>query len=78
MVLRSARRQGIGRALMMAAEEEARRLARTTLVLDTREGEPSEALYRSLGWNLAGVIPKYARSSDGSVDSTVFYYKLLD
>jgi ribosomal protein S18 acetylase RimI-like enzyme len=78
MVLRSARRQGIGRALMMAAEEEARRLGRTTLVLDTREGEPSEALYRSLGWNLAGVIPKYARSSDGSVDSTVFYYKLLD
>jgi ribosomal protein S18 acetylase RimI-like enzyme len=78
MVLRSARRQGIGRALMLAAEVEARRLGRTTLVLDTREGDPSEALYRSLGWQVAGVIPKYARSSDGNLDATVFYYRLLD
>jgi hypothetical protein len=63
---------------MLAAEEEARGLGRTTLLLDTREGDPSEALYRSLGWEVAGVIPKYARSSNGELDSTVFYYKLLE
>jgi GNAT superfamily N-acetyltransferase len=78
MVLRSARRQGIGRGLIVAAEEEARRLGRTTLVLDTREGEPSEALYLKLGWQLAGVVPKYARSSDGSLAGSAFYYKVLD
>jgi GNAT superfamily N-acetyltransferase len=78
MVLTSARRRGIGRALMQAVEAEAGRLGRTTLFLDTREGDPSEALYRSLGWQLAGVIPAYARSSDGNLAATAFYYKLLD
>ena len=77
MVQRTARRHGVGRALMLAAEAEARRLGRTTLVLDTREGDPSERLYRSLGWQLAGVIPRYARSADGALDTTAVYYKLL-
>jgi acetyltransferase len=72
------RRRGIGRALMQAAEAEARRLGRTTLVLDTREGDPSERLYGSMGWQRAGVIPGYARSADGALDPTAFYYKLLD
>lgn len=78
MVLARARRAGIGRALMIAVEEEARRRGRTTLVLDTRRGDPSERLYRSLGWEQAGVIPRYARNGSGGLDATVFYYKLLD
>lgn len=77
MVHRSFRRRGIGRALMLAAEEHARRLGRTTLVLDTRQGDPSERLYRGLGWTLAGAIPRYARSADGSPHTTALYYKLL-
>jgi ribosomal protein S18 acetylase RimI-like enzyme len=77
MVHRAARRQGIARALMLAIEDEARRLERTTLVLDTRQGDPSELLYRSLGYLLAGTIPRYARSADGNLDATAFYYKLL-
>jgi ribosomal protein S18 acetylase RimI-like enzyme len=78
MVHRRARRQGLGRALMLAIEEEARRLGRTTLVLDTRQGDPSEALYQSLGWTLAGTIPRYARSAGGTLDGTAIYYRLLD
>jgi ribosomal protein S18 acetylase RimI-like enzyme len=78
MVLSLHRRRGIGRALMQAAEEEARRLGRTTLVLDTREGDPSERLYRSRGWVRAGVIPRYARSAGNALDATAIYYKLLD
>ncbi len=70
--------RGIGRALMLAAEAEARRLGRTTLVLDTRQGDPSERLYRSLGWELAAVIPRYARSAGGALDASAFYYRLLD
>ena len=78
LVLSSARRHGIGRLLMEAAEAEARRLGRTTLVLDTRQGDPSEALYRGMGWQPAGTIPRYAQSADGTLHTTTFYYKLLD
>jgi ribosomal protein S18 acetylase RimI-like enzyme len=78
MVLSSARRRGIGRTLMQAVEAEAFRLGRTTLILDTREGDPSETLYRALGWQLAGIIPGYARSSNGHLDAAAIYYKLLD
>ena len=78
MVHRRARRQGLGRAVMLALEAEARRHGRTTLILDTRQGDPSEALYRGLGWTLAGTIPRYARSATGALDGTCFYYKLLE
>lgn len=78
MVHRSARRHGIGRALMLAVEEHARRIGRTTLVLDTRQGDPSEALYRSVGWQVAGAIPRYAESADDCLHATAFYWKLLE
>ncbi len=61
---------------MLAIEERARRLGRTTLVLDTRRGDPSEALYASVGYTLAGVIPRYARSANGALDPSAFYYRL--
>jgi hypothetical protein len=62
---------------MLAAEAEARRRGRTTLHLDTRQGDPSEKLYRSLGWQLAGVIPRWAKSADGTLHTTVFYCRFL-
>jgi len=71
------RRQGVGRALMLAVEAEAARLGRTTLVLDTRLGDSGEALYTSLGYQRAGVIPNYARSADGTLHATLIMYKLL-
>lgn len=71
------RRQGLGAALMRALEARARERGRSTLVLDTREGDPSERLYQSLGWIRAGVIPQYARNGHGGLDATVLYYKLL-
>ncbi len=77
MVHTSGRRRGVGRALMLAAQEEARKQGRTTLVLDTRQGDPSEALYRSLGWTFAGAIPQYARSADRALHATAIYYLLL-
>jgi len=77
MVLRSARRHGIGRSLMLAAEDHARRLGRSTLVLDTRAGDPSERLYASVGWQRVGEIPRFAQSAGGTLHATAFYYKLL-
>jgi ribosomal protein S18 acetylase RimI-like enzyme len=78
MVHTRARRRGVGRALMRAAQDEARRRGRRTLVLDTRQGDPSEALYRSLGWAFAGAIPQYARSANGELHATALYYLLLE
>jgi GNAT superfamily N-acetyltransferase len=78
MVHRRARGRGIGGALLAALEQHAARLGRTTLVLDTRQGDPSERLYARAGWILAGTIPRYAESADGRLDASAFYYKLLD
>jgi acetyltransferase len=72
------RRQGIGALLMRALEREARQAKRTTLVLDTRAGDPSETLYTKLGYQRAGFIPEYAQSADGALDPSVFYYRLLE
>ena len=77
MVHTSARRHGIGHALLMILEGEARKHKRTTLVLDTRFGDPAERLYQSLGWTRAGEIPQYARSANGTLHRAVKYYKLL-
>lgn len=71
------RGQGIARALMNALEEAARERGRTLLVLDCREGDPANELYRSLGYVEVGRIPRYARSADGTLEGTVIYYKEL-
>lgn len=76
-VIQSQRRRGTGRALMQAIEQVAREHQRTLLVLDTRQGDSAEHLYRALGYQEAGVIPAYARNASGTLDSTVFFYKLL-
>lgn len=78
LVLRAARRQGVGEALMLAAETAARARGRTLLVLDTREGDDGERLYGRLGYQSAGVIPRYARSVEGRLEGSRFMYKLLD
>lgn len=77
LVHRRARRRGIGTQLMAAVEEAARAEGRSLLVLDTRKGDPSETLYRGIGYTAAGEIPGYARSASGALDATVFFYKRL-
>jgi ribosomal protein S18 acetylase RimI-like enzyme len=71
----SYRRNGIGRLLMQTAEERAKQEGRSLLVLDTREGDPSNNLYKSIGFVEAGSIPNYALSANGQFHATVFYYK---
>ena len=77
IVLSSQRRRGIGRALMQAVEQVTYSAGRTLLVLDTRQGDSAEQLYRTLGYCEAGVIPAYARGASGTLDSTVIFYKRL-
>ncbi|MCA9885702.1 MAG: GNAT family N-acetyltransferase [Anaerolineae bacterium] len=77
MVHTRQRRQGIGQALMLALEDYAIKGGRTLLFLDTRQGDPSEGLYRKVGYIHAGTIPQYARSANGNLHATAFYYKIL-
>jgi ribosomal protein S18 acetylase RimI-like enzyme len=71
------RRRGIARALMTALEDEAHATGKTLLVLDTREGDPSNDLYRALGYREAGRIPGWARDASGVLSTTIFWYKPL-
>lgn len=77
MIHPSARRRGYGRRLLDAAETCAREDKRTLIVLDTRDGDPSNLLYQSHGYLFAGQIPYYARSETGELNATNYYYKLL-
>ena len=78
LVHRRARQQGLGTALMRAAEVEARRIGRTLLTLDTETGSAAERLYERLGWTKFGTVPGYAMRADNSAAETCsFFYKAL-
>jgi ribosomal protein S18 acetylase RimI-like enzyme len=75
----AARRRGIARALMLALEDIAHREGRTLLTLDTVTGSAAELLYRSLGYVVVGVIPRYARGAlTPTLESTTIMYKELN
>ena len=76
-VLTAERGKGIGTELMEAAHAAARAKGRTLLILDTRKGDPAEALYRNLGYTELGVVPGYTRDARGGSHDTVFFYKQL-
>ena len=71
------RRRGVARALMIAAEETARLQGKRLIVLDTREGDPSNLLYASVGYAQGGRIPDWARDASGELTATIFWYKQL-
>lgn len=71
------RRRGIASALMQAAEEIARQQGKLLIVLDTREGDPSNLLYASVGYVQGGRIPDWARDAAGELSATIFWYKQL-
>jgi len=73
----SVRRQGFGRAMMAAIEQEARNARRSLLCLDTESHKPAEVMYRRLGWFLVGEIPDYASSPDGHLRGTMIFYKKI-
>jgi GNAT superfamily N-acetyltransferase len=78
LVHTSARRRGLGEALMLAVETEARRLGRRLLVLDTEAGGAGDRLYERLGWTRFGVVPGYASSADTShLADCAFFYKAI-
>ena len=76
LVHRRARRQGLGAALLRAAEATARECGKTLLVLDTASDD-AERLYERVGWVRVGVIPGYALLPQGGLCGTTVYYRNL-
>ena len=77
LVAPRARRQGLGGALLAAAEACARQMGLSLLVLDTVTGGEAERLYAKGGWTPVGSIPGYALSTDGRPEATTIFYKAL-
>lgn len=77
LVHRAARCQGVGAALLDAAEVCARSAGKSLLVLDTVTGAAAERLYTRQGWQRCGVIPDYALWPDGRLCATTVFYKRL-
>ena len=76
LVHRRARRQGIGAALLAAAEHCALSADRTLLVLDTASSD-AERLYVRRGWQRVGAVPGYALWPAGGFCSTTIFFKEL-
>ena len=78
MVTPAARRRGIGRALLVALDAEARAAGKSLITLDTKTGDRAEPLYRSAGFKVAGVIPGFALDPDrAALHATTYMYKTL-
>jgi GNAT superfamily N-acetyltransferase len=77
LVHRRARRQGLGAALMQAAEATARECGKTLLVLDAVTDGDAARLYARLGWVRVGDIPNYALFPQGGFCSTTVFYRDL-
>ena len=76
LVHRRARRQGVGEALLIAAEQAAVAAGKTLLVLDTANDEAAR-LYARQGWQRCGEIPHYALMPDGAPCATTIFFKFL-
>ena len=73
----TARRTGVGTALMQALDVEALALRRGLLFLDTAVGSDAERLYRKCGYVRVGELPEYACTPNGRWHATAIYYKTL-
>jgi GNAT superfamily N-acetyltransferase len=77
LVMRAARGQGMGAALLGAAEQAASEAGWWLLVLDTVAESEGYRLYRRCGWQEVGLIPNFALWPDGRLCGTVYFYKDL-
>jgi GNAT superfamily N-acetyltransferase len=77
LVHRRGRRQGVGAALLAAAERSALAAGKTLLVLDTVTDSDGYRLYARHGWQRVGEIPNYALWPDGRLCPTTVFYKAL-
>jgi hypothetical protein len=64
---------------LAAVEARAAALESVVLTLDTRTGDAAEPLYGSLGYRVAGIIPRWCVDVRGErFDATSVMYRFLD
>jgi GNAT superfamily N-acetyltransferase len=71
------RHRGVGTALMIAMEDEARKAGRTLVDFVALAGGAPERLYVSIGYKIAGIIPDCDHLPDGTLCSAAVLYKHL-
>ena len=71
------RGQGVGRSLMAALHETARRHGRSLVLLNAAHGGAAERFYKSLGYREVGVIPGYIVGPERErIDSVTLYQEI--
>ena len=65
--------------LDLAAKANARHRAEVQklLVLDVRKDDPAQRLYESIGFQVTGIVPRYAGDPDGKLCDCTFLYREL-
>ena len=77
MVAASLQGLGIGRRLMEAMHDTARRRGRSLILLNTRRGDRAERFYRGIGYRDAGMIPGYSIGPEGESYDNLLLYQCL-
>jgi acetyltransferase len=72
------RGRGVGKLLVTALHDAARRRGRSLILLGARRGAPAEQFYRSLGYREVGVVPGFATGPAGERYDNVSFYKELE
>ena len=76
LVHSSHRNQGVGQALMLELESQARKHRRSLLLLDNVQDGAGERLYRRLGWQV-GVVPNHFVDPWGALKHSVYMTRFL-
>ncbi|HVH82445.1 MAG TPA: GNAT family N-acetyltransferase [Stellaceae bacterium] len=72
----SARRQGVGKALLRQIEDEARAVSLPVLRLETGTRQPEAiGLYRRFGFRLCGAFGPYASMPPAAIETSLFFEK---
>lgn len=77
-VIPSARRKGIGRAMLKQFADAARKRGARRLLLEMRRGNPAEELYRQFGFHPIGERPKYYLTPQGTRIDAITFACMLD
>jgi len=72
------RRRGLGAKLLAATIADARALAMRRILLEMRQGNEAEHLYRSAGFEPVGIRRNYYRTSNGSRTDAITFALSLD
>jgi L-amino acid N-acyltransferase YncA len=75
LVRQQARGQGVGQALLHAAESASLAAGMWLMVLDTVDDSAGMRLYERGGWSRVGSVPDFALWPHGGLCPTVYYYK---